>query len=140
MSDLSEISKLVNSYAILLDAGDVGAVSSLFEHADWRSEGGPVLHGSDQVRPVYEQLIAQVSGTRTKHLLTNLTVDVETDATTATAHCYWTVLQTVPPDNGINILLSGQYFDHLEKADGTWRFSERLITVDLGLDGGDQSD
>src|SRR5579862_6593675 len=131
MSDLGEISKLVNSYAVLLDAGDVNAVSSLFEHADWRSEGGPVLRGTDQVRPVYEQLIAQVSGTQTKHLLTNLTVDVEADATTATAHCYWTVLQTMPPGNGINILLSGQYFDNLEKVDGTWRFSERLITVDL---------
>jgi hypothetical protein len=138
MSDLGEITALVHSYALLLDRGDMDAVAALFADSAWRSEpaGLPgserVLHGSEEVRPIYAQVKIYDDGTpRTKHLLTNLTVDVEPGATTAASHCYWTVLQNVEPGGSIDIILSGQYVDKFEKAQGVWRFAERLIRVDL---------
>ena len=132
MSDLGEITALVNSYALLLDGGDVDAVAALFAHSTWRSEPeGHVLRGVEEIRPVYEQLTSHEGSPRTKHLLTNLTVDVEPEATTASAHCYWTVLQNIEPGRPINVILSGQYTDTFEKIDGAWRFADRLITVDL---------
>jgi hypothetical protein len=132
MSDLGEITALVNSYALLLDAGDMDAVTALFAHSTWRSEpDGHVLRGIEEIRPVYEQLKSPEGGPRTKHLLTNLTVDVEAEASTASAHCYWTVLQNIGPGSPINVILSGQYTDKFEKVDGAWRFADRLITVDL---------
>ncbi len=98
MSDLGEITALVNSYALLLDGGDMDAVAALFAHSTWRSEPeGHVLRGVEEIRPVYEQLKSPEGGPRTKHLLTNLTVDVEPGASTASAHCYWTVLQNIGP-------------------------------------------
>jgi ketosteroid isomerase-like protein len=131
MSDVDDITGLVHSYALLLDRGDMDAVAALFENSTWRSDpDGPVLRGRDAVRPVYERLVAN-DGSRTKHLLTNLTVDVKPQATTASAHCYWTVLKSVAPGQPINIILSGHYVDRFEKVDDVWRFSDRLIQVDL---------
>jgi 3-phenylpropionate/cinnamic acid dioxygenase small subunit len=90
-----------------------------------------VLRGVEQIRPVYEQLKTDEGGPRTKHLLTNLTVTVEEGATTASAHCYWTVLQNREDGRAIEIILSGQYTDKFGKTDGVWHFADRLITVDL---------
>lgn len=38
MSDLGEITALVHTYALLLDGGDMEAVTALFAHSAWRSE------------------------------------------------------------------------------------------------------
>ncbi len=133
MSDEGEITALVNSYALLLDAGDLDAVAELFEHSTWRSEPhGTVAHGIAEIRPIYEKLRVYGDGTlRTKHLLTNMTVQLEPDGTTASSHCYWTVLQNAVPHQRIDVILSGQYVDKFEKVGGTWRFADRLIRVDL---------
>ncbi len=131
MSDADEIAALVHAYARLLDAGDLDAVVSLFEHSTWRSlPHGSSLYGSAEVRPVYENLMARAGGVRTKHLLTNVSVEVAPGATTASSHCYWTVLRS-DPGGPIDIALSGQYTDTFEKVDGRWRFTDRLIATDL---------
>ena len=131
MSDVDEITALVHTYARLLDTGDIDAVAALFEHATWRSlPDGSVLRGSTAVRPVYEDLLARGGDNHTKHLITNLSVALAPGATTATSHCYWTVLERTP-GQPIGIGPSGQYTDTFEKAEGGWRFTDRLITVDL---------
>lgn len=132
MLDVSEITALIHSYALLLDGGDMDAVAALFAHSTWRSEpAGRVLRGSEEVRPIYAQVKLYNGVPRTKHLLTNLTVEVESGATIASAHCYWTVLQNMETGNPVEIILSGQYIDTFEKAEGAWRFADRLIKVDL---------
>ena len=132
MSDVGDITSLIHSYALLLDRGDTDAVAELFRHATWHSEpNGQVLRGIEQIRPVYEQLKTPKGSPRTKHLLTNLTVEVHPGDVIASAHCYWTVLQNVESGRAIDIILSGQYVDTFEKAEGTWRFAYRLIVVDL---------
>jgi hypothetical protein len=132
MSDVSEITKLVNSYALLLDQGDIDGVVALFQHSTWRGDANrPVLRGSAEVRPLYEQLLAALGSLRTRHLLTNLTVRIDGSGTTASSHCYWTVLQNTEPGAAIDVTLSGQYTDRFEKVDGRWRFADRMITTDL---------
>jgi hypothetical protein len=132
MSDVTEITKLVNSYALHLDRGDIDGVVALFQHSTWRGNAdGPVRRGRAEVRPVYEGLLAALGSLRTKHLLTNLTVEIDESGTTASSHCYWTVLQNIEPGAAIDVTLSGQYTDRFEKVDGTWRFADRLITTDL---------
>jgi len=131
MSDADEIRALVHSYARLLDQGDVDAVVTLFEHSTWRSlPHGSMLRGSAEVRPVYENLLAQDSNYRTKHLITNLTVEVAPGGANASSHCDWTVLQGAPGER-VGVTQSGQYTDTFQKIDGSWRFTDRLITVDL---------
>jgi hypothetical protein len=132
MSDESAITALVHSYALLLDGGEIDAVAALFEHSTWRSDpDGPVLRGSKEVGPVYEKLKTHEGTPRTKHLLTNLTVNLDPGGSTASAHCYWTVLQNAELLRTIEIILSGQYTDTFEKVGGTWRFTDRLIKVDF---------
>ncbi len=132
MSDEAAIAVLVHSYARLLDGGDVDGVVSLFEHSTWRSDpSGPVRRGPDEIRSVYEQLVSHHRTHRTKHLLTNLSIEVQPDAGTARSHCYWTVLRGDDTGGRIEVSLSGQYADTFEKLDGRWRFTDRLITVDL---------
>jgi hypothetical protein len=132
MSDVTEITKLVNSYGLLLDQGDIDGVVALFQHATWRGDAtGPVPRGSTAVRPIYEHLLASLGSLRTKHLLTNLSVEVDDSGTTASSHCYWTVLQNTEPGAAVDVRLSGQYTDRFEKLDGKWCFADRLITTDL---------
>lgn len=135
--DLSEIVALVHAYARLLDGGDLEGVAALFEHATWRSAAnGSVLRGIPEVRKVYDRVMLYEGTPRTKHLITNLTVNVAPDAHAASAHCYFTVLQGIVPGEPIQVILSGQYEDTFAKVDGRWRFSDRLFIVDLM---GDQS-
>jgi len=131
VTDEMAITALVHSYALLVDASDVDGVAALFEHATWRSDARDVVRrGSAEVRPVYEQLFASMGASRTKHLLTNLTVEVEAEAMAASSRCYWSVLRS-DGDNRLAISLSGQYSDRFAKVDGRWRFADRLITTDL---------
>ena len=76
-------------------------------------------------------MLAALGSLRTRHLLTNLTVRIDGSGTTASSHCYWTVLQNTEPGAAIDVTLSGQYTDRFEKVDGNWRFADRLITTDL---------
>ena len=133
-SDVAEITALVHASAYLLDEGDIDGVVALFEASAWRSDSREeVLHGSAEVRPVYEQLLASGGGLRAKHLLTNLSVDVEPGAGTGSSRCYWSVLRA-EPGTGLAITLSGQYVDRFEKSAGRWRFADRLVKVDLAAD------
>ncbi len=131
VTDEMAITALVHSYALLVDAGDVDGVAALFEHATWRSDASDVVRrGSAEVRPVYEQLFASAGASRTTHLLTDLTVEVEPEATAASSRCSWSVLRS-DSDNRLSITLSGRYIDRFAKVDGRWRFVDRLITTDL---------
>jgi hypothetical protein len=132
MSDRAEITALVHSYARRLDAGDLEGVAALFEHATWRSEStGEVLRGSEDVRKVYERVRLYDGSPRTKHLITNLSVDVEPGGNRAAAECCFTVLQGIDAGDPIKIVLSGRYVDRFERSAGVWRFSDRLFIVDL---------
>jgi 3-phenylpropionate/cinnamic acid dioxygenase small subunit len=132
MSDRAEIAALVHAYASRLDAGDLDGVSALFEHATWRSEStGEVLRGREEVRAIYERVRLYDGSPRTKHLISNLSIDVEPDVGRATAECCFTVLQGVDPGDPIQIVLSGRYVDRFERVAGVWRLADRLFVVDL---------
>jgi 3-phenylpropionate/cinnamic acid dioxygenase small subunit len=135
--DHAEITALIHAYASLLDAGELDGVAALFEHASWRSAtADTVLRGADQVRKVYSRVHLYDGTPRTKHLITNLSVDVEAGADTAAAQCSYTVLQGIVPGAPIQVILSGRYVDRFERVSGRWRFADRLVVVDLI---GDQS-
>jgi 3-phenylpropionate/cinnamic acid dioxygenase small subunit len=66
----------------------------------------------------------------TKHVISNVTVDVEDGGDTAAARSYFTVLQA-RPDLPLQPIIAGRYHDRFERVDGAWRFAERLIITDL---------
>ena len=66
----------------------------------------------------------------TKHVTTNLILDIDEEAGTAAARTYWTVLQAVP---GLPLqpILAGRYHDRFVRVDQVWRFAERRYLIDL---------
>jgi 3-phenylpropionate/cinnamic acid dioxygenase small subunit len=130
------IAALVYGYAELMDAGDFAAVGRLFASATFRAAAGGEVHvrrGAEEVRRQFEQLVRLTGdGTPgTKHVTTNLTIELDAGAATATARSYFTVLQARPgPD--IAVVVAGRYQDAFGRdASGAWHFTDRLILTDL---------
>lgn len=131
-ADRAEIVALVHEYARRLDDGDLDGVAALFEHATWRSDTtGQELRGVEEVRPVYDRVVLYDGRPRTRHLITNLVIDLDDGAPTAAGRCYFTVIQGVVPGEPIHVILAGRYVDRFEKAEGGWRFADRLFVTDL---------
>jgi hypothetical protein len=128
-----QVANLIARYAELIDAGDFEGLASLLGHAGVGGDDGPsLLTGREALRKLF------VATTRlypdgtpgTKHVTTNLIIEIDDEATTAAARSYFTVLQAVP---GLPLqpILAGRYRDRFERADGAWRFSERRYLIDL---------
>ncbi len=137
MGDLEEITELVYRYAELLDGGDIDGVVDLFAEAAWRSGStGEVRRGREQIRSVYDRVILYDGTPKTRHLMTNLTIDLVEGASEATGGCYFTVLQGIDAGSPIETILAGRYQDQYRRGPSGWQFAERLFIVDLL---GDQS-
>ena len=127
------IPKLIALYAERIDAGDFAGVADLFAHATVTAEGNDaVQRGADEVRAMYEGWVRRYDdGTpRTKHVTTNLILDVDEGAGTATCRSYFTVLQQTDA-LALQPIIAGRYHDEFERADGTWRFTLRHMITDL---------
>jgi hypothetical protein len=131
MSDRDAIVALIHAYAERIDGGDLERVARLFAHGTFRSTPGPVRRGAEELLAVLRRLVILHDGTpRTKHVVSNLTVEVDEAAGTATARSYFTVLQataTLP----LQAIIAGRYEDRFDRVDGTWRFADRLVHMDL---------
>jgi 3-phenylpropionate/cinnamic acid dioxygenase small subunit len=138
VGDVEAITTLVYRYAELLDSGDIEGVVELFADADWRSDTtGEVRRGHDEIKAVYDRVILYDDGTpKTRHLMTNLIIDVADGADVATGRSCYTVLQGIDPGAPIQTILSGRYHDQYRRTSEGWQFAERVFIVDLV---GDQS-
>jgi 3-phenylpropionate/cinnamic acid dioxygenase small subunit len=125
---VTEITALVFAYAERLDAGDLAGVAALFGAATYRSDRGS-YRGTDEVLAVLRQRVKLHDGVpRTKHVTTNLVVEV--DGATATARSYFTVFQATPA-LPLQPIIAGRYHDAFVHEGGAWRFADRRIFVDL---------
>ena len=76
-------------------------------------------------------LIVYGDGTpHTRHIITNIAIEVDEQAGTAASRSYFTVLQA-PPDLALQPIASGRYHDRFERRGGPWRFTARRATVEL---------
>ncbi len=147
------ISRLLATYAERIDAGDFDGVAELFEHGEIRAgDGSVVAAGRDQVRALYERTTRRYDdGTpKTKHLVTNIVVDVDPAGTRASARSTFVVLQAVPGELALQPIIAGTYADRFATMDlsdrpdapgastagdatdpGSWRFTSRQMHVDL---------
>jgi hypothetical protein len=128
------IATLVHTYAERLDAGDLAGVAQLFADASFRSEGGGHYQGSAAVLEVLTNRVRLYDGRpRTKHVTTNLIVEVDESAGTATSRSYFTVFQAA---DGLPLqpIIAGRYHDRFARTGTTWRFADRCVIVDLAGD------
>lgn len=133
--DRSAIEALVFAYAERLDAGDLAGVGTLFEAGSYGAEAGPLVSGAAAIEALLRDfVILHEDGTpRTKHLTTNLVIEVDEGGDAATARSYFTVVQALPGEEPRAIAL-GRYRDRFTRGPAGWRFAERRAAVDLAGD------
>jgi 3-phenylpropionate/cinnamic acid dioxygenase small subunit len=125
------IENLIASYAQLVDDGDFTGVGILLADATFTGSAGSVS-GRDAIEKMLrDSLIVYDDGTpRTKHLVTNVAIEIDEEAGTAVSRSYFTALQALP-DLALQPIVSGRYHDRFERRDGQWRFVERRVQTDL---------
>jgi 3-phenylpropionate/cinnamic acid dioxygenase small subunit len=130
-SSYRAIESLIATYAELVDDGDFAAVGLLLADATFTGGAGSVS-GRDAIEKMLrDNVIVYDDGTpRTKHITTNLAIEVDDEAGTAVARSYFTALQALP-DLALQPIASGRYHDRFERRDGQWRFVERRVRTDL---------
>jgi 3-phenylpropionate/cinnamic acid dioxygenase small subunit len=130
-SSARAIENVIARYAELVDAGDFTALGAMFDDASFGGEGGAV-HGSEAVERVFRSMVrVHEDGTpRTKHVTTNVQIELAPDGVTATARSYVTVFQALA-DLPLQPIVAGRYRDRFACVHGTWRFVERRFTTDL---------
>lgn len=126
------VAGLIFDYAERIDAGDLAGVAALFAGATYRSAQGGSYRGSAAVLEVLRRVvILHADGTpRTKHLTTNLVIDADEVAGSATARSYFTVLQATD-QLSLQPIVAGRYHDSFVRDGTAWRFEDRLIFMDL---------
>ncbi|MDX1510955.1 MAG: nuclear transport factor 2 family protein [Nitriliruptorales bacterium] len=130
MDPCRAIENLVYLYAERIDAGDLEGVAELFADATIDTPGAEGVTGKDAVFAMYEQVVRiHDDGTpRTRHVTTNVRIEVEED--TATAHSSYVVVQATDA-LPLQPIIVGRYSDEFAKVDGSWRFRRRTMHVDL---------
>ena len=127
-----EIENLVYAYAERIDAGDLAGVAELFRHGRIEAAPGVVLEGVDAVRKLYESStrLYDDGSPRTRHVTTNVIVEVDDGADTATARSSYTVVQQTDA-LPLQPIIVGRYRDSFHRVDGRWCFDTRQMFVDL---------
>jgi 3-phenylpropionate/cinnamic acid dioxygenase small subunit len=125
------IQNLIARYAELVDDGDFAAVGMLLADATFTGAAGSVS-GRDAIENMLrDSLIVYDDGTpRTKHITTNVAIEIDEESGTAVSRSYFTALQALP-DLTLQPIVSGRYQDRFERQDGRWRFVERRVLTDL---------
>jgi len=127
------IETLIYTYAALVDEGDLEGVADLLAEATIGLEGTPAgLRGRDRILALLVGTIRiHDDGTpRTKHVTTNVRVEVDPSGDGATARSYFTVLQAAP-GVALQPVVAGRYHDRFERRPRGWVFVERRFTNDL---------
>jgi 3-phenylpropionate/cinnamic acid dioxygenase small subunit len=125
------IENLIATYAELVDEGDFAGVGMLLADATFTGSGGSVS-GRDAIEKLLrDSVIVYEDGTpRTKHVTTNVAIEVDEDAGAAVARSYFTALQALP-GLALQPIVSGRYQDRFERRDERWHFVERRVRTDL---------
>lgn len=134
MDSYKQIENLIYTYAEHIDAGDLESMSALFAHADFIDSGGKVVStGAEEFLAIQRKAVRIYPETGTpctKHVITNVIVEVDEPSNSATARSYFTVFQSTG-DLPLQPIIAGRYLDRFECVNGHWRFRQRQTIPEL---------
>jgi hypothetical protein len=124
------IANLIHLYAERIDEGDFAGVGRLFADAEYGGAAGGV-RGAHAVEALLRGMVRTYDdGTpRTRHVTTNVIIEVDDRGSVAKARSVFTVFQSLP-GRGIEPIASGRYHDDFEHAPDGWRFRSRRMLLD----------
>ena len=117
----------LHRYCELFDTGQFDEFAAQFADGQWhRAEPG-----KDATRAWIDEWVLTYDGRPgTQHLTTNLIVEVDEEAGTATASSYITVIQGVE-GFPMQPIFGGRYKDRFERRGGEWVWLERNVLSDV---------
>ena len=126
------IENLIARYAELLDDGDFAGLGALLADATFIGGRGNVVSGRTAIENMFRDamIVYEDGSLRTKHVTTNIIIEIAEDAGTAVARSYLTVLQATA-DMALQPIVCGRYYDRFGRIGGQWRFVERRLSPDL---------
>ena len=132
--------RLVYVYSRALDLGDMSAAADCFaEHGTMARPMTPdqIVAGRETIRA---SLLTRPKTLLTKHLATNVVIDVESPDT-ATGLSYLTMIATTPaadakpPFVSAGPLYFGEFKDRYVRENGEWKFLERRGSIQMKFSG-----
>ena len=131
MDDVQAIKNIVLSYVELLDLGDLDGLSSLFARATVHTQGGAPISGAAAFKEFIQSSVQFYDGIpATKHVVSNVIVEIDEERHAATARSYYTAFQA-RPELALQPILAGRFHDRLERDQDSWYIVERVIYADL---------
>ena len=127
-----QIRNLLGRYTECMDLGDFEGLASLFADARMTDfDGNLVGDGFEQIRDNYVNGTQMYDGRPgTKHVTTNVQIEVDEGAGTAWARSAYVVFQATP-NLPLQPIITGRYSDEFARGDdGRWRFTLRRFAVD----------
>ena len=132
--------RIVYAYSRALDLGDMGAAADCFAASG--SMARPmapeqVIHGREAIRA---SLMSRPKTLLTKHLATNVMIDVES-RDEAHGISYLTMISTTPPGDTTAPYVSqgpvyfGEFKDRYVRENGVWKFQERRGSIQMKFSG-----
>jgi len=127
-----QIENLVYTYAERIDAGDLAGVAELFRHGRIEAAPGVIVEGAEKVRRLYEgsTRLYEDGTPRSRHVTTNVIIEVDDAAGTAAARASYVVFQQTD-ELPLQPIIAGRYRDTFHRVDGEWCFDTRQMVVDL---------
>jgi hypothetical protein len=128
--------RIVYVYSRALDLGDMSGAADLFaENGSMARPMAPdqVIQGREAIRAA---LLTRPKTLLTKHLATNVIIDVEA-RDSARGISYLTMISTTPPSDGNPPFISagplyfGEFKDRYVRENGVWKFLERRGSIQM---------
>lgn len=125
-----EITRLLFAYCTGIDTGHLYDTAQLFEQGTWYLTPDTPLSGTEDVaRFLHDNVILYDGVPGTRHVVTNIRIDLADDHSTARAQSYVIVFQAVP-GSAPEIIFQGAYDDAFAHSGSSWHFTERRILTD----------
>jgi hypothetical protein len=140
-SNSTAVANIVGGFAHRIDARDFEAVAELLAHCTYRSNGIDYeVAGQADLAAFYERAVDfmnerwagdpdDAETVRTKHVFTNLVIDVDDEAGRASCDYYGTVFSSSDA-KPLEARWQGTYHDRFERHGDRWRIVERLQVSD----------
>ncbi len=126
------IERLLFAYCDGIDRGDLVATSELFgTDGLYGQVDGPAACGASQVLAAMQYSVHLYDGVpRTRHIVTNIVIDLNDDQITAQCRSYVQVLHQAP-GGVLGPVAAGTYIDRVYLTNGSWKFAERRMLLEL---------